>query len=456
MKFPKLFGRKSSDDDYDDDEDYDGDEDDSAAEGDDEPSGDDDDEDYDDEDYDEDDEDGSGGGNKRILLLAIGGASLALILIVGGAAWWFLGGSEGEHAEGTQTEKGAAEETVAEVKESEQKPGHVVLNLSPRPRPNQGKLKPQPGQKLSATDTLNAIAAISEGPGAGIVVTPVQAAAFSNFPTPPAAQPLPPTPDAALVEQSPQGPLPIIGKDGRKPWQVYARPFKADDPRPRIAVVFFGLGMNRSVTNAAIKYLPPEVTLAFNPYAAGLHDWASAARKAGHEVLVGVPMEPKAFPAQDPGPSALMTKAPENENLARLEYLLSRQSGYVGVMSLMGSRFTQEEEHMRPVLELLNSRGLMFVDSMTGRETVGPTIAKEIGLPRAVVNMKFEEGISRAALGRQLADLERVARISKSAMIIARPYPATIAGISEWAGTLAGKKIALAPVSAIADRQSVK
>ena len=458
MKFPKLFGKKSSDDDFDDD--YDDDDDDDAvgedstaggddASGGDDESGDDASEDGDDDDdYDDFDEDGSPSQNKRLLLLGIGGASLAVILIVGGAAWWFLGGSESsesEHAEGATTEGSTAE----------QGPGYIVLDIAPRPRPNQGKLKPQPGQKLTATETLNAIAATSEGPGAGIVAAPVQAAAFGGVSTPTAAQPLSPIPDAGLVEQSPQGPLPVIGKDGRKPWQVYARPFKSADTRPRIAVVFSGLGMSRSVTEAAIKYLPPEVTLAFDPYAAGLSDWAVAARKAGHEVLIGIPMEPKAFPAQDPGPIALMTKVHSSENLGRLEFLLSRLSGYVGVISLMGSRFTQNEEQMRPVLELLNSRGLMFIDSIAGGETVGPTMAKEIGLPRAFANMKFNEAMSRSALTRQLADLERIARASKVAIVIARPYPATIAGVSAWAATLGGKNIALAPVSALADSQTI-
>ena len=87
---------------------------------------------------------------------------------------------------------------------------------------------------------------------------------------------------------------------------------------------------------------------------------------------------------------------------------------------------------------------------------MGPSIAKEIGLPRAMVNMKFNEAVSRAALARRLADLERIARSTKSALVIASPYPATISGIVEWAATLSGKKIALAPVSAIANRQSVQ
>src|SRR5262249_55280366 len=38
-----------------------------------------------------------------------------------------------------------------------------------------------------------------------------------------------PAPDPNLVENTPDGQLPIIGKDGRQAWQVYARPFDAND-----------------------------------------------------------------------------------------------------------------------------------------------------------------------------------------------------------------------------------
>ncbi|MBL6946093.1 MAG: divergent polysaccharide deacetylase family protein [Rhodospirillales bacterium] len=455
MKFPKLFGKKSSNDDDDFDDDFDDDNDDEVAG--DEPAtdddetvaddgggGDDDDGDDDYDDFDDEDEDGEDRGpDRRMLLLGIGGGSLAVMLVVGGVAWWLLGDGNGDSA--------TAEETA--VKDT---PGHIVLDIPPRPRPNQGRLRPQNGQKLTATETLNAIAASSEGPGAGIVVAPVQLAAFGNIPTPPATNPLSKTPDAGLVEQSPQGPLPIVGQDGRKPWRVYARPFDEGDTRPRVAVVFSGLGMSRSVTEAAIKHLPPEITLAFDPHAAGLHDWVAMARNAGHEVLLGIPMEPTAFPAQDPGPMALMTNMSPGENLRRLETYLSRLSGYVGIVSLMGSRFTQEEDQMRPVLDLLNSRGLMFVDSLTSDETVGPAIAKEISLPLAMANLKFDRSLSRAALGRLLAELERAARENKGAIAVAKPYPATIAGVVAWAGTLAGKNIALAPVSAIANRQPIE
>lgn len=114
-------------------------------------------------------------------------------------------------------------------------------------------------------------------------------------------------PDPALVEDSPDGKLPIIGADGRQPWQVYARRFDQADRRPRVALVIAGLGLDAEASRAAIAQLPAAVTLGFSPYAHELPNWIGAARQAGHEVLLGLPLEPADFPREDPGPGTLLT-----------------------------------------------------------------------------------------------------------------------------------------------------
>ncbi len=115
-----------------------------------------------------------------------------------------------------------------------------------------------------------------------------------------------PAPDPGLVEKSPDGPLPIIGKDGRQAWQVYARPFDSGDKRPRLALIITGLGLDRALSQAATDRLPGGVTLGFDPYAADVKDAINQARGLGHEILLGLPMEPLDYPRQDPGPLTLL------------------------------------------------------------------------------------------------------------------------------------------------------
>src|SRR5947209_4439187 len=83
---------------------------------------------------------------------------------------------------------------------------------------------------------------------------------------------------------------------------------------------------------AAIRTLPSAATLAISPYAGNLDRLLSAARLAGHEYLLSIPMEPQGFPTNDPDDHhALMSTLPPQQNITRLRWVLSRLAGYVGV-----------------------------------------------------------------------------------------------------------------------------
>ena len=287
---------------------------------------------------------------------------------------------------------------------------------------------------------------------------PPQVAAVPTPPPPPppaGAGILPPAPDPGLIEQTSVGPLPRIGDDGRLPWQVYARPFDNRDTRPRIAIIMSGLGLSGAATQAAIQGLPGGVSLAFQPFADDLQQWIRLARAAGHEVFLNLPMEPVDFPASDPGPRALFVAYAPEENIERLEWALSRVSGYVGLLNHMGSRFTTSREAMLPIMTTLEQRGLAFVDARVSARSVATVLATEQNVPRAI-NDRFLDarGVSRATLDARLAELESIAGEVGVSVGIGQAFPVTIERIREWAATLNGKGIVLAPVSAVLDRQA--
>lgn len=261
-------------------------------------------------------------------------------------------------------------------------------------------------------------------------------------------------PDPGLIEQTALGPLPRIGADGREPWQVYSRPYVNADSRPRVAVVVSGLGRSASATEAAIQDLPGEVTLAFLPYGQDLQNWINLARAAGHEVLINLPMEPLDYPANDPGPNTLLTALSPEQNQSRLNWVLSRVTGYVGVTNHMGSRFTASEEAMVPVVETLKSRGLLFVDSREAARSMGAILATRSQVPRAIVDRFVDKReASRVVIDANLAEIERVAIEDGVALAMGQQYPVTIERLSLWLETLNDKGIALAPISAIVNLQ---
>lgn len=262
-----------------------------------------------------------------------------------------------------------------------------------------------------------------------------------------------PAPQPALLEEGPYGPLPKISADGRKPWEVYKRPSDGQDTRPRIAVVVSGIGLSTAASLEAIRRLPPTVTLSIDPYAAEPDKWAPKARDAGHEILLSLPVEASEFPFRDPGPIALLTSLSTADNLDRLQQLLSRCSGYVGVASMFGHRFEQDENSLRPVLEFLGRRGLMYVGGVTSAVSLPPELAGETEFPRLVVDVWIDDEATSHGIDRALAQLEATARERAVAIGIARNSPLTIMRLAAWAASLEEKEIALVPVSAIAGRQ---
>ena len=257
-------------------------------------------------------------------------------------------------------------------------------------------------------------------------------------------------PDPELTAAGPFGPLPVIGPDGREPWRIYARYHEDTGERPRIAIVLGRLGYSRSATHAAIQQLPGAITLGFAPYAPRLADWISQARAAGHEVLLQIPMEPYNYPTNDPGPHTLLTSLSAADNIGRLEWLLGRGSGYVGVTNFMGSRFTSSKDHVRPILGALKARGLLFLDARVGGDSVAQELATELGVPNAASSRFLDLEASRVAIDARLYELERIAKSAGSAVGMGVPYPVTIERLAAWVRTLEAKGLVLVPVSALA------
>jgi uncharacterized protein len=258
--------------------------------------------------------------------------------------------------------------------------------------------------------------------------------------------------DPALQQQTSRGPLPIIGADGRESWRVYARPSQAGAGAPRLALVIVGLGLSSAAIETAMA-LSGAVTLSFTPYAPMLEETVKKARDAGHEVLMDLPMEPVSYPADDPGPHTLLTSLNPTDNIARLEWLLGRFSGYVGVVSHMGSRFTTSPEALRPVMTALRDRGLMFVDSQASSKSVATNVAAQLALPFAVNSIFVDHEPTRAAIDRTFADLEASVLRSGTGIAIARAFPVTLERLAAWLPALEERGIVLVPISALAEHQ---
>ena len=265
--------------------------------------------------------------------------------------------------------------------------------------------------------------------------TPPEPVFEAAVPTEPAPENTP----APALEAIPEGQIPN--------WRKFALRLSEIPPGPQIAIVIDDAGVDRKRTAQAIGLRGP-MTISFLTYASRLKSQVEAARQAGHEIMMHIPMEPRNT-SVDPGPKVLATVLSDVEIADRLDWGLTRIVGFVGINNHMGSRFTDDRRGMRLVMEALRRRGYMFLDSRTSQNSVGATIAREYQVPFAVRNVFLDHEPTVGTVNKQLKHLEALARRQGYAVAIGHPRDATIEALADWLPVAAEKGLVLVPITAI-------
>lgn len=262
---------------------------------------------------------------------------------------------------------------------------------------------------------------------------------------------LPAAPVKGMAEHGVHGLLPQISATGQTPAKVYARPVtarQADPNTAKIAIMIGGMGLSATGTSVAINRLPENVTLAFAPYAQGLQAWVDKARQNSHEVMLQLPMEPFDYPDNDPGPHTLLSSLPPPDNVRRLEWLLSRFTGYFGVTNYMGAKFTSSADALRPVLRQINRRGLVYVEDGSSARSTSKKISRQVGLMATSADLIIDTSPNGESVDAALRQLENIALERGIAVGVGSALPVTVDRIIKWAEGLESRGILLVPVSA--------
>ncbi len=352
-------------------------------------------------------------------------------------------------------------------------PGFAVEGLSPPPQaplfppPNPGDgastdpPPPAPGDGASAVPPAGTPMATQAALTGSPPPLPVSPSQIEDAALETGSIPLIPVPVADLVEKSEYGPLPKVASDGRRPADVYARPsrhaVKATVGGPgRVAILISGMGLPDSPGDEPVAELPAAVSVAYAAYGRDLQERVGKLRASGHEILLQIPLEPDNYPTEDPGPHTLLTTLPPEENIKRLQWLMSRFTGYIGVTNYMGAKFESSQVSFLPVLEEVKARGLLYLDDGSVRGSTAGQIASMLGLDYSTANVQIDASDKPEDIDKALAQLERAARERGSAIGIASGKPATIKKLLTWSESLQSKGIVLVPVSAavLSQRQS--
>ena len=267
------------------------------------------------------------------------------------------------------------------------------------------------------------------------------------------ASPTPQEPFASLLIEPPPPPgryapqvLYPVTAHAFPAWLTAAAPEPVAPPAtdPKIAIVIDDLGGDLAATDRALA-LPGPVTLAFLPYAEATPFLAAEAARAGHPILVHMPMEAEGN--HNPGPFALTTALAPADIRARIAAALARVPEATGINNHMGSRFTASRDALIPVAEELAARHLFFFDSRTTPRTQVVPVSRAFGVASAGRDVFLDDEQTADAVGAQLMELEQRARAAGVAIAIGHPHAVTLAALRDWTARAAARGFTLIPLS---------
>lgn len=217
---------------------------------------------------------------------------------------------------------------------------------------------------------------------------------------------------------------------------------------PRLAILIDDVGYNEEVARRLMALGIP-LSLAVLPHLPYSKRIARAALARGLEVLLHLPLEPHAFPRQDPGPGSILSSQRPEEWRALTRRALDAVPGITGVNNHMGSRLTEREDAMAVILSEVKKRGLYFIDSYTTGKTVAYRVARRIGMRTARRTVFLDNEVSEEKILVQIDLLIKKAKEGGSAIGIGHPHEATVRALEAALPRLRRSGVRLVPAGAL-------
>ena len=233
--------------------------------------------------------------------------------------------------------------------------------------------------------------------------------------------------------------LAMVDVDKVVPKQPYNGP-------PRVAIIIDDIGFRDEIEQGFLA-LPGRLTFAVLPFSKSGVAFAKKAHSLGREIMLHLPMEPKAYPSIRPGKGGLLLKMGNEEIRQTLLANLTQVPYISGVNNHMGSAFTSDAAKMDLVIRELKGRNLYFVDSRTAGSAKGYEVARQLGVPAAARNVFLDHTPTEDVIAKQFDLLMRTAQRQGYAIAIGHPHKATLDTLRRKLPELAARNIALVPPS---------
>ena len=172
------------------------------------------------------------------------------------------------------------------------------------------------------------------------------------------------------------------------------------------------------------------VTLSILPHLPFSKKIAESAESRGLGVMLHMPMQPKGTRAKLE-PHTVLTAMSDAQISSHLVSALESVPGAEGVNNHQGSAATSDLRVMKIVLGELKKRNLFFIDSHVASTTVGPRVAKELGLRFAKRDVFIDNEMTAESIKKQLDRAKGIAQRRGQVVVMGHDRELTLKVIKE-------------------------
>ena len=220
-------------------------------------------------------------------------------------------------------------------------------------------------------------------------------------------------------------------------------------PENQVAIIIDDMGDSLEVLQE-ISDLGQPLTVSILPLSLYAVETARMAHENGLHVMLHLPGESLNHQEGNSLTAGLIKSGMSEEDVRSLvEASLSRIPYVEGVNNHMGSKITQEEPVMRPILDILKSRDLFFLDSRTTADSIAFNLARNMGLRAGFRNVFLDSTVGVDFSRKQIIELFRLAQKTGRAIGIGHPFPETLRALKDNLGLAKKYRVKLVFVSDI-------
>lgn len=198
---------------------------------------------------------------------------------------------------------------------------------------------------------------------------------------------------------------------------------------PRIAFVIDDAGYHNAYRNYVLAIDAP-VTYAVLPFVDCTKSMANFFNRQGLEVILHMPMAAKNN-LQNKEQNMIYPSMSEEKIKENIEACLAEVPFAVGFNNHKGSAFTENYEGMSNVLKIVKEKKLLFLDSLTGKESKAQLVADELNMEIGVRDVFLDNKKETVYIKNQIKSLVKTAKNTGSAIGIGHYNKETLKAIAD-------------------------